>query len=347
MSSIASTETQQSGIQATQLVGNKQDIDFVKRLCICKICGNITFVPKACKTKKCEGVFCNSCIQQRLDRSEGCPICNEQWVDDAPGYFTDFLKAVKYCCFNAGKGCKDIITYDNLLLHKLNCLYEKTQCSSKQCQYTDFRIRVIEHEKSCPYIEIHCPYCGTLLNKSESETHLTSCNMFVIKCQWCQKDIMRKDVQDHFNNCPEKELECERCQTVYKQKDKGMHDCVKELKNRQNAMLKAIEDMFNRTLAASLKKQEESILSIMSKKLKDQQDEMEKRFPQILESTKIKVRKDSQSEEETKQGFSTSKKDITRNDICNQCKKQLCPNCGSRILEPAENSLNGRNYFSF
>ena len=86
---------------------------------------------------------------------------------------------------------------------------------------------------------------------------------------------VQKDIEEHKEKCLEKEIECDRCQIIFKLKDKGAHDCIREIKNRQNNLLKSIEEIVKNTVQKAFQTYESKLSTSLADIFKENINKLE------------------------------------------------------------------------
>ncbi|CAF1118065.1 unnamed protein product [Didymodactylos carnosus] len=68
------------------------------------------------------------------------------------------LSKLKIKCYYQQNGCPDILNYEALKQHEINCDYEIKKC--RGCNTNFIKRDIIEHENICGFIKIRCQQCG-------------------------------------------------------------------------------------------------------------------------------------------------------------------------------------------
>ena len=101
----------------SNLLVNQKKFDGIEKDITCPICQGILNDPVFCSI--CQNNFCSNCISKWKEVNSKCPY---RCVD--PGYTSNrFLKKIfsELLKFKCEKGCKEIIPYNEVENHSLNC----------------------------------------------------------------------------------------------------------------------------------------------------------------------------------------------------------------------------------
>ena len=144
------------GISTDQIIGNFQDREFDSRsYCLCSICSDL--LEDAVVLRKCEHIFCRSCIAgwvlaKNNKKTVPCPECRTNFsptndMKAPPLIIRKMIGDIMLRCnFST---CGTIVGYNDLSVHKLNCLFN-------------------------PDVKVSCLYCETQLIRWQVETHQDS-----------------------------------------------------------------------------------------------------------------------------------------------------------------------------
>ncbi|CAF3834914.1 unnamed protein product [Rotaria sordida] len=151
---------------------------------------NILWQPIACKN--CEVAFCSACMNQWLAENSGIcrNDCQEFLQRQCPRLIVQQLSRLHIKCANSPHGCNEIISYDNLEKHELECEYKPREC--RGCHATILKMNSVEHENTCDEIELTCPECNMIYKRGAAATIHTE----II----CLKEQLRQLRHDFENN---------------------------------------------------------------------------------------------------------------------------------------------------
>uniref|UniRef100_A0A803J5K5 TNF receptor-associated factor n=1 Tax=Xenopus tropicalis TaxID=8364 RepID=A0A803J5K5_XENTR len=117
--------------------------------------------------------------------------------------------ALQMFCRNETRGCKELITLGNLLIHlKSDCQFEELSCPRADCKEKVIRKDLSDHiEKTCKYRETPCKFCRNQVPLVEMQKHEdVDCPSVVISCpHMCSvKSLLRSEVSMLQNESSEK-----------------------------------------------------------------------------------------------------------------------------------------------
>lgn len=121
----------------------------------CKICLGLVITPEMCST--CDSLFCKICITKSLKNSFKCPIRYQYKSKEINKLLKNILDKVQLKCLNSG--CSEIINYGILTNHLKSCDYGFFKCVNEGCNYTETRIKVLEHFRKFPFQVFFCEFC--------------------------------------------------------------------------------------------------------------------------------------------------------------------------------------------
>uniref|UniRef100_A0A8C3T307 TNF receptor-associated factor n=1 Tax=Chelydra serpentina TaxID=8475 RepID=A0A8C3T307_CHESE len=152
----------------------------------CEKCHLILCNPKQ---TECGHRFCETCINALLSSSSPkCTACQENIVKDK--VFKDNccrreLLALQIYCRNENKGCNELLTLSQLLMHLRNdCQFEELSCHRADCREKILRKDLPDHvEKTCKYRETTCKYCKSQVPMITLQKHEdTDCPSVAVSC---------------------------------------------------------------------------------------------------------------------------------------------------------------------
>uniref|UniRef100_A0A8C3I602 TNF receptor-associated factor n=2 Tax=Emydidae TaxID=8476 RepID=A0A8C3I602_CHRPI len=152
----------------------------------CEKCHLILCNPKQ---TECGHRFCETCINALLSSSNPkCTACQENIVKDK--VFKDNccrreLLALQIYCRNENKGCNELLTLAQLLMHLRNdCQFEELSCHRADCREKILRKDLPDHvEKTCKYRETTCKYCKSQVPMITLQKHEdTDCPSVAVSC---------------------------------------------------------------------------------------------------------------------------------------------------------------------
>ncbi|CAF1611576.1 unnamed protein product [Rotaria sp. Silwood1] len=154
----------------------------------CNICKNVLWQPIACKN--CEIAFCSTCINQWLAENSGIcrNDCREFVQRQCPRLIVQQLSRLHFKCENSPHGCEQVVPYDDLEKHELECQYKPLEC--RGCHATVLKMNYTEHDNSCEEIQLICPECNMTYKRGEAATVHTE-----IICLKEQLRQLRKDFE--------------------------------------------------------------------------------------------------------------------------------------------------------
>ena len=90
---------------------------------ICPICFYILKKPISCSGNKNSHSFCKECIDKYLKQSNKCPTCKLIFKYKINNILNNELNTLSFKCAFENKGCKNILSYSEYLIHINNCEY--------------------------------------------------------------------------------------------------------------------------------------------------------------------------------------------------------------------------------
>ena len=84
---------------------------------------------------------------------------------------TNELKKLKIKCENYENGCHDVVPYDEVETHLLNCPYIKTGCTYAGCRFSGNKLELEKHLPECPLQTISCDKCLLKMTKASEHDH--------------------------------------------------------------------------------------------------------------------------------------------------------------------------------
>ncbi|CAF1315277.1 unnamed protein product [Didymodactylos carnosus] len=164
-----STKTDDYSLDEERIVDIKQHEDYL----YCSICRNPLWKPVSCKA--CEKTFCRQCIQQWLSQKDcnRCPFnCKYEEKRCSP-LLNSLLSKVRVICQYKDFGCQQIILYESLEKHEMECDYQTEQCHGckKELLMKDLK----QHEEYCDQILVHCDLCHCNIKQPQMKCHVVDC----------------------------------------------------------------------------------------------------------------------------------------------------------------------------
>ncbi|KAM4690867.1 TNF receptor-associated factor 3 isoform 3-T3 [Rhinophrynus dorsalis] len=159
---------------------------------------------------ECGHRFCETCMNSLLSSSNPqCTACEEIIIKDK--VFKDNccrreVLALQMFCRNEARGCKELLTLGNLLIHlKSDCQFEELSCPRSDCKERVIRKELSDHiEKTCQYRETLCKYCKNQVPMVELQKHEEmDCPSVVVSCphKCSVKSLLRSELNAHLSEC--------------------------------------------------------------------------------------------------------------------------------------------------
>ncbi|CAM4953960.1 unnamed protein product [Rotaria socialis] len=155
--------TYQMGVSTDRIRGSPGlNLDHLE----CCICHEILWKPVACQS--CETPFCSACIRQWLNEYPAqCPNrCQAYNERKCPPFVAKVLSQLKVACVYDSNGCEEIISYEALDKHEVECGFQLHRCSG--CQSEILKKDLNNHEINCEAIEIVCPDCRIVYKRGDA-----------------------------------------------------------------------------------------------------------------------------------------------------------------------------------
>ena len=215
-------------------------LDFYEELG-CSICDHLVNNPVKCK--KCDGLYCISCINKHLEIEKHCPSEKKNGVSyikhlfeisQAPFAITNMLSKIKIKCVNNNLGCSSILMVRDLKNHLDSCDFEYITCDN--CDQVDFRKNYHTHLKLCLSNIANfkkCQFCSEEIIKSKYIEHYQTCNSFTENCALCNTLILRDFKLNHLiTECQFFDCVCDMCKesSIKVINNEGTVDAIKKSK---------------------------------------------------------------------------------------------------------------------
>ncbi|CAF0985793.1 unnamed protein product [Rotaria sp. Silwood1] len=189
------TSSQQHGLSSDRIRGSpKVDVTHLE----CLICHQLLWKPVACKS--CEIPFCSSCIYQWLaNNPKQCPNRCQTYIErKCPPIVTKLLAEIQVACFYESNGCNQVISYEGLDKHEIECGFQFQQCPG--CKSQIFKKDFDNHHNQCPSIELTCQDCKLVYKRNDTDRKHTD-----IICLKKQLQYLRHESK--HNKCKIKKLD--------------------------------------------------------------------------------------------------------------------------------------------
>ncbi|CAF3769508.1 unnamed protein product [Rotaria sp. Silwood1] len=157
------TSTQLKGLSSDRIRGSPRlDIDHLE----CAICNELLWKPVACQS--CETPFCSTCIHQWLANNPfKCPNrCRPYTERKCPPFIVKLLSQLQIACFYQSAGCNQIISYEGLDKHEIECGFQSQQCSG--CQLQILKKDFDNHMSNCPSMQVTCQDCKLIYKRGDT-----------------------------------------------------------------------------------------------------------------------------------------------------------------------------------
>jgi len=159
-----------AGIELDRITNAKESAKTIKHL-MCSICLNLLLNPVSCS--KCQTNFCESCIdawiKAKRSATENCVNRCDFSKATTPPIIKGLLSDLQVSCVLKGKGCQEVLNYDELIKHEEECLYQNRACSG--CGEVSIVKEIVEHERGCDRVLVMCNGCKSLLTRQELVVH--------------------------------------------------------------------------------------------------------------------------------------------------------------------------------
>ncbi|CAF1052791.1 unnamed protein product [Adineta steineri] len=162
------TSIQQKGISSERISQSTSvNVDDLE----CSICRDLLWKPVACR--KCETPFCSTCMNRWLaNRTITCPTCCDTYIErKCPPFVTKVLSHLQIICFYQANGCQEILPYEALDKHEIECGYQFAKCPG--CQLEMLKKDFLNHKKSCELVPMTCKDCKLMYKRNEATTKHT------------------------------------------------------------------------------------------------------------------------------------------------------------------------------
>ncbi|CAF1465285.1 unnamed protein product [Rotaria sordida] len=210
------TSTQQTGVPFERIRGSP---GFNVNNLECSICHELLWKPVACRT--CETPFCSTCINQWLiNHPNQCPNQCQIFAErKCPPFIVKLLSQLQIACFYQSTGCNEIISYEGLDKHEIECNFQSQQC----------------------------PGCQLQIIKEDFDNHISNCTSIELTCQDCKIVYKRGDAdRKHTENICLKE-QLRQLRDEYKENKREMHELTLQLHEMRllNPLIKKIRITFD------------------------------------------------------------------------------------------------------
>ena len=154
-----------------------------------------------CANENCTKMFCSSCINSWLHKSETCPNCRQKFQ----------------------KGIVPKQTKNYLLNLDVYCL-NRFKCTKKTCQ----DCKCLKGEVDCDWLGHTCQCnkiaCQATMKLGDLEKHLNECPYEKVKCKWirCNEENLRGLIEEHQKTCKFMPYTCPICKNVFDEQKKAV-----------------------------------------------------------------------------------------------------------------------------
>ncbi|CAF4080939.1 unnamed protein product, partial [Rotaria sordida] len=186
------TSIQQYGLSSDRICDpHGLNIDHLE----CPICHEIFWKPVACQS--CETSFCSVCIHQWLvDHPAQCPNrCKTYIQRKCPPILAKLLAELQIACFYESNGCNQVLSYEALDKHEIECSYQYQQCSG--CQTNILKKNFDNHQNNCASIEVTCENCKLVYKRADAISQHTE--IICLKEQIRQARTESKENKDEIH----------------------------------------------------------------------------------------------------------------------------------------------------
>jgi hypothetical protein len=137
----------------------------------CSICLGLLWKPIACQT--CQNLFCSACINQWLVKNPSkCPNRCETYTErKCPPLVAKLLAQLQITCIYQLTGCNEILAYEALDKHQIECDYQLKKCPG--CESEMLQKDLSNHMETCEFFEWICNDCKVMYKRSEATTKHT------------------------------------------------------------------------------------------------------------------------------------------------------------------------------
>ncbi|CAF2931588.1 unnamed protein product [Rotaria sp. Silwood2] len=158
------TSSQQTGLSSDRIRGPS---GFNVSHLECSICHELVWKPVACQS--CETPFCSTCIHQWLIKHPNqCPSrCQTYTERKCPPFIAKLLSQLQIACFYQSSGCNQVISYEGLDKHEIECDFQSQECTG--CQSQILKKDFDNHMSNCPSIELTCQDCKLVYRRGDAD----------------------------------------------------------------------------------------------------------------------------------------------------------------------------------
>ncbi|CAF1017321.1 unnamed protein product [Adineta steineri] len=186
------TKSQNSLLNRIQVTSgvNVEDLE-------CIICTNLLWKPIACNN--CDGLYCSECIKSWLVQSPGnCPQCQNYAERRCSPFVIKQLAKLQFACINQPNGCPEIIGYEALDKHEIECGYKLQQCSG--CHSPLLKKELAKHQNNCGSIRLTCSECNVSYFRRDASSHTENTCLREQLRQFRQDSATYKQQQEEMIN---------------------------------------------------------------------------------------------------------------------------------------------------
>ncbi len=216
-------------------IANPEEIPLLEDL-ECSIDMMISLNPYICK--KCETIFCQSCVTLWKNKSQECPMrCKPfEYSLLKNSIMNTLINNIKLYCCNKNYGCDFICLIDEKEKHEKNCEYQLIECS--KCKLFITKKILIDHFfKKCEKMKINCFLCNQYFNLYNFISHYEDCLKTIKNCEFCFEKInLQKEdsIIKHFENCENKIEICKECNIPeFSKIIKSRHSHINDLNQKE------------------------------------------------------------------------------------------------------------------
>ncbi|KAM4690868.1 TNF receptor-associated factor 3 isoform 4-T4 [Rhinophrynus dorsalis] len=181
---------------------------------------------------ECGHRFCETCMNSLLSSSNPqCTACEEIIIKDK--VFKDNccrreVLALQMFCRNEARGCKELLTLGNLLIHlKSDCQFEELSCPRSDCKERVIRKELSDHiEKTCQYRETLCKYC-------KNQVPMVELQVSILQNESAEKN---KSIQILHNQMCNFEVEIERHKEMLRNNEAKIHQLQRVIEGQADKL---------------------------------------------------------------------------------------------------------------
>lgn len=112
------------------------------------------------------------------------------------------LQDMQFICNNQSLGCQQILSYQQVQSHDVECGFAPTKCEAfSKCKTKCIRKDIDKHQAVCPNVQVPCIYCRVKVERMHIMGHEAEGCSGTYTCGKCGMTIAKEETQKNSHNC--------------------------------------------------------------------------------------------------------------------------------------------------